>query len=242
MLIYYVFLLLLAIFPSVVILSIVYKKDKEREPKKLLVALFGVGILSCFLTLILTDISDYIFKFMSSDAVKQSNGDYFVLILHSFIQIGFIEEMSKWVFNYSIVWKNKEFDHIYDSIVYSVFLSLGFATFENILYVLMYGVKTGIIRAITSVPAHAFFAVNMGYYIGLAKLCSINGNNKLVNKYKLYSIAIPTFLHGLFDFGLMSGQPILIYVSFALVIYLYVTGIKRVNQFSNINNKLTNNN
>lgn len=240
MVIYYIFLILLAILPAVLILSFVYKKDNEKEPSKLLVALFGVGILSCFLTLILSFISETLFPFMSSKALEESGGNYFVLILHTFVQVGFIEELSKWIFNYTINWNNKEFDHVYDSIIYAVFVSLGFATFENILYVVMGGIGVGILRAIISVPAHAFFAVNMGYYIGLAKLCSIKGTNKLTKKYKFYSVMIPTFLHGLFDFGLMSKNIILILISFGLVIYLYATGIKRIKQFSNVSSRLIN--
>lgn len=240
MIIYYIALLLLAIFPAVVILSLVYKRDKEKEPKKLLVALFGVGIVSCFFTLLLSSVSEFLFPFMSSKALEQNEGNYFILILHAFVQVGFIEELSKWLFNYSIIWNHKEFDHIYDSVVYAVFVSLGFATFENMLYVLTGGIATGIIRAVVSVPAHAFFAVNMGYYIGLAKLCSINSKKKMVNKYKIYSVMIPTFLHGLFDFGLMSENLLLVLMSFGLVVYLYVTGIKRTKQLSNVSSRMIN--
>lgn len=236
MVMYYIFLLILAVFPTVVILTLVYNNDKEKEPITLLAALFGVGVLSCFLTIFLSQVVEVLFPFLESNKIEESG--FIVLLIYTFFKIGLIEETSKWIFNYSISWNNKEFDHIYDSIVYSTFVSLGFATFENILYVMMSGVSTGILRAVVSVPAHAFFAANMGYYIGLSKMASINGKSKLSTKYMIFSILIPMLLHGTFDFFLMSGVPIILVL--AIIIFLYWLGIKRVKQFSKIENNLIN--
>jgi len=238
---YYIILLLLAIFPSVVILSIVYKKDKEKEPSKLLVSLFGVGILSCFLTVLISNITQVIFPIFKTDVIEQKEVSYLFLAIYSLFQVGLIEELSKWIFNYSICWNNKEFDHIYDSIVYSVFVSLGFATFENILYVLEGGIGTGILRAILSVPGHAFFAINMGYYIGMSKIASINNRKELSIKYKIYSLLVPTILHGFFDFCLLSGNILLILIFLTVIVFLYINSIKKIKQFSKINLKLFNN-
>ena len=46
---------------------------------------------------------------------------------------------------------------------------MGFAFVENILYVSQGGMQVAILRTFTAVPAHAMFAVMMGYYAGLAK-------------------------------------------------------------------------
>ena len=46
-----------------------------------------------------------------------------------------------------------------DGIVYTSFVALGFATVENILYTISGGITTGIVRAVTTVPAHAFFGI-----------------------------------------------------------------------------------
>ncbi|MGQ9664052.1 MAG: PrsW family glutamic-type intramembrane protease [bacterium] len=58
-----------------------------------------------------------------------------------------------------------EFDEVMDGIVHCVASSLGFATVENIIYVLDRGAGTGILRAFLSVSGYAFFGALMGYYI-----------------------------------------------------------------------------
>ena len=48
-------------------------------------------------------------------------------------------------------------------------VAMGFATIENVIFVMEGGVTTGIVRMFSTVPAHATFAVIMGYYLGKAK-------------------------------------------------------------------------
>lgn len=231
---YYLLLLLLAIVPSVVIMFLVNKNDKDKEPTKLLISLFGMGILSCFLTLCITATIKS-FGFDLSD-VKKDN--YIILILYTFVQIGLVEEFSKWILNYIVIWNNKEFDQMYDSIVYASFVALGFATFENVLYVLVNGITTAILRSVLSVPAHAFYGITMGYYLGLSKLTSLNNDKKKATKYFVYSLLVPSLLHGLFDFCLLSQKIIFLLIFFALIIYLYINGIKKVKQFARVENNL----
>lgn len=231
---YYIFLFLLAIIPSIIILTMIYRKDKEKEPKKLLLCLFAAGILSCFVTLFLSNNLESIFPFFNSENVKLYTKNYIYLFVYCFFGIGLIEEFSKWLFIYNITWNNKNFDHIYDSIVYSVFVSLGFATFENILYVMTEGVRVAILRSIFSVPGHASFAIIMGYYIGMAKLTSVKGNATLSKKYKVLSIILPALVHALFDFLLFSNNLFLLLIFLIFIIYIYIKAIKKVNQFSRI--------
>jgi RsiW-degrading membrane proteinase PrsW (M82 family) len=69
-------------------------------------------------------------------------------------------------------------------IVYASFVALGFACFENLLYVSDTGVFTGVVRAFTAIPGHVCDGVLMGSYLALAKLYQIKGDLKLSNKYK----------------------------------------------------------
>ena len=48
--------------------------------------------------------------------------------------------------------------------VYAVFVSLGFALWENISYVLHFGFQTAIVRSLTAIPGHACFGVFMGAF------------------------------------------------------------------------------
>lgn len=230
------FLLLISIIPSLIILKIVYKRDSQKEPMSLLIALFGVGILSVFAVFFLSMISSVIFPRIASGNIETLS--IFEIGIYSFIFVALFEEGVKWTFTYSIIFNHKEFDQIYDSIVYSVFLSLGFATFENVLYVFQNGYSVGIFRAITAVPSHAFFAIAMGYYIGFSKLSYINKNYKLEKKYRIYSLIIPVLLHGMYDFCLLSQNLLLIIAFAAFVIYLYVSSIRKVKQFERVKNNL----
>ena len=218
--------LIMAIIPTIIILSIVYKTDKEKEPTKLLLSLFGVGILSCFLTLIISLVFEEIITIFNFFDKKSTA----YLLFHCFIHVALIEEISKWIFSFSIGWNNKEYNHQYDAIVYSVFVSLGFATFENILYSLHYGLFTSFLRGVISVPAHASFAIIMGYYISMAKT-SKNQKNQVISIFG--SILIPALLHCTFDICLSIGEKAL-FVFLVLVAFLYVDGIRKISKLSKI--------
>ena len=125
-------LLALAILPVLIIGTYVNRKDRNKEPASILVKLFIYGILSCFIVLFISDILSSIFPMLSSKVEKTSLVE---MLIYAFIGVALVEEGSKLLMVYNIGYKNKEFDEIYDIIIYSVFVALGFAAFENILYV-----------------------------------------------------------------------------------------------------------
>jgi len=227
-------LLLIAILPVILLGIFIYKKDKNGEPKKLLAKLFIGGILSCFLTLLISSFMEALFPIFAADT---ENLTFLGLAIYVFIGIALVEEFSKFVFAYFISNNENSFDEIYDAIVYCVFVSLGFAAFENILYVYENGFGTGVLRALTAVPGHACDGVFMGYYLGLAKIASVNKNIKLRNKNLLLSLIVPTLLHGIYDFCLFTGEVIFFLIFIVFVILLYVHSVKKINKLSAINNK-----
>ncbi|MGC4023033.1 MAG: PrsW family glutamic-type intramembrane protease [Cyclobacteriaceae bacterium] len=95
-----------------------------------------------------------------------------------------------------MLYPNKNFNEPFDGIVYAVSVSLGFAGLENILYVTNSpdGIATGIMRMFTAVPAHATFAVLMGYFLGRAK-CE-PGKSYLA----WYGLLTATLFHGAYDY------------------------------------------
>lgn len=213
----------------------IYKKDRNKEPWELLVKLFAGGILSCFLVLIVSGILGIFFPIFSADSSKLN---LFELIIYVFIGVALVEECCKWIFAYMFSYNDKHFDEIYDMIIYTVFVALGFAFFENLLYVYENGIMIGIIRAISAVPGHACDGVFMGYYLGLAKQTHINNRKDLNTKYLILSILVPTILHGIYDYCLFTGKVILIIMFFVFVILLYVYAIKKIKKLSSINGKM----
>lgn len=226
------FLLFLSIIPVYLVGLYVYRKDNEKEPKKLLKRLFLGGVGSCFLAIILTFVLSFIFPIISSGG-KDLN--LIQLLFYVFIGVALLEEFSKWIMVFKISYKNENFDELYDIIVYSVFVSLGFACFENILYVLSGGIGVGIARALFAIPGHAADGVFMGYYLGKAKQNSVTGNKVAERKYIILSIIVPTILHGIYDYCLFSKETILIFIFFIFIIVLYIISIKTIKKISKSN-------
>lgn len=228
-------LLILSVLPVLLIGLFIYKKDKEKEPTALLTKLFFGGIGACFLTLLITFILKMIFPFLK---VETSELNLIQLLLYAFLVVALVEEFSKWFFVYIISYNNKEFDELYDMILYSTFVALGFACFENILYVFQGGVITGIVRALLAVPSHACDGVIMGYYLGLSKNDVLNNNGNKHIKYLVLSIIVPTILHGTYDYLLFTGRIIFLIIFFAYVIIVYIFIFKKIKKITLINKKI----
>lgn len=158
----FLILLGLALAPGVAVVLYIYLKDKhEREPVVLLLISFFYGGLSTVLTLIISQPLNYLLILRRGDVVDE--------FYDAMFKVALIEELSKFIFVRFILYRNKNFNEPFDGIVYSVMVGMGFATLENVLYVFQYGITTGILRMFTAVPAHAVFAILMGYFIGRAK-------------------------------------------------------------------------
>lgn len=229
-------LMFLAVLPVILILVFVYNKDKEKEPISLLAKLFFLGIISCFLVLIVSGILELFLPFMHKKLADQS---FIETILYVFFGVALVEESCKWIMLYKGGYNHKEFDEAYDIIIYAICVSLGFAFFENILYVVGSGsIATAIARAISAVPGHACDAVFMGYYLSMAKQYYYQKDLEKEKKNVILSIVIPTILHGIYDYCLMSGFTLLIFVFLVFVVFLYVISLKKIKQLSEFNKKI----
>lgn len=183
----------LALAPVILLLFYIYHKDVcEKEPKSMLIKAFlwggAVGIIIVAVVLILV-----LLGFDSS--IGETPTTILGAIATSFFHAAIPEELGKFIVLYLLVWKSKHFDEHFDGIVYATFVSLGFAAFENILYVVQGGVSVAIVRTITAVPAHFLFGVMMGYYFSLAKF----GDSDQRKKNFIIALVLPIILHGVYD-------------------------------------------
>lgn len=228
-------LVTIALLPAIVLVVFIYKKDRtEREPVRLLLKLFGFGVLSCLPASLAEQAISALL------AVLGIQNPYFAVFLNAFVVAALCEETCKFLF-LRTTWRSRAFDYQFDAIVYAVTVSLGFAALENVLYVLQYGMQTGLLRAVTAVPGHAIFGVFMGYFYGYAKLSDYWGRPNDTRTYLRLSVVAPLALHGLYDFLAMSMS-----VSdwftlpfFAYLILLYVIGIHRVNRSAREDRRVT---
>lgn len=145
----------------------------------------------------------------------------------AFVVAGFTEEIFKFLALYLLIWRSPEFNEKFDGIVYAVFVSLGFAAVENVLYVSEGGLNVALTRALTAVPAHALFGVRMGYFFGIAHMYP-----ELRRTYLRYALLVPILLHGVYDFILMSQIPLLLLLFLPYLIYLFINGFKKMKVIS----------
>lgn len=184
-------LLFFAITPVFLVVFYIYLKDKyEKEPKRIMLFNFMFGaILSIIITTILYVIIDIPLPLHDKTSV-------FEQFIKAFFVVGLTEEFSKYIIVRYYAQPHDDFNEAFDGIVYAVMVSMGFAATENIMYVFQGGIETAVIRAFSAVPAHATFAILMGYYMGKAKF----SNNRVV--LNLTGLFLAALFHGSYDFFL----------------------------------------
>ncbi len=253
------FLTVAAIIPAIVLCIYIFKKDRvDKEPISLLLTLFALGAICCFPA---AKIESFIIKIIASvfSPFGQNIEGTYVLsdsmfslynAVKYFVGVGLVEETLKFVVMFFATRKNKNFNSLFDGIVYAVFTSLGFAALENIFYVLDYGFETAVLRGILSVPAHAFFGVIMGYYYsmyhmyGLARIreqamrrnqiIPASGTEISEKRFLVLSLLMPTLAHGLYDFSCTQGSGLANVLFYAFIIFLYFycfAKIKRTSKY-----------
>ncbi len=212
-------LLIVSLAPVFIIGGYIYFRDKyEKEPLQLLLLALFAGALTVIPILFLERFLDGFTEMFSGLATAAWK---------AFVVAGFSEEFFKFLALYLLIWKSREFNEKFDGIVYAVFVALGFAGVENVLYVFEGGITTGITRAITAVPAHAIFGITMGFYFGQAKF--FEKERSMMKKKALF---YPVLLHGVYDFILFTGIEWLTVVFFGFVVFLYISGLKRIKKLS----------
>jgi len=222
-------LLILAVAPVVACLLWVYLKDKyEKEPINILLRFFVLGIVVSILSIIVE-------KFLIN--INIFTGYSYILYM-SFIVAALTEEGIKALILIPSLLKEKDFNEKLDGVIYSIFLSLGFATVENIIYLFFENVdlayEVGIIRAIISIPAHIIFAINMGYYISKYKFSNKNIGKK---HYIIMSILVPVLIHGLFDFILMIQYRWAIIVFIVYIVFLWKISLDKLYEYTDYSRK-----
>lgn len=213
-------LLALAIAPGIAICIFIYFKDRyNKEPLGLLLMSFILGMLSI--------VPAVIIQLASGLSIERLGGSSIVSVaISAYIVVALSEEGSKFLALRFYAYPKRAFDDPFDGIIYSVMVGMGFATLENIGYVLQHGIGTGITRMFLSVPAHGTFAVLMGYHVGLAKFHPAKRSY-----YYFLAILWPVIFHGTFDFFLFLGNTALHFAgavaSFIVAIFLSRRAIRK---------------
>ena len=186
-----------ALFPAILLWLYIWKKDTQKEPTSWLVKAVLWGVAICIpVALVEGGIEALLF------GVDGKPSSLFGTTTMAFIVAALPEETFKLFALWMILRKNPYFDEHFDGIVYAVCVGLGFAAFENIMYVFSEEdwVSTAIVRALLAVPGHYAFAILMGYYYSVYHFVDHSP------KVAACVLLVPILAHGAYDAIAMSGM------------------------------------
>ncbi len=184
-----------AVIPAIFLMVKVYRSDKlERESSYMIWNLVKAGVFSSLLALV----EERVLSAVLDMTVPYDSPMYNIILYFGIV--AFAEESSKYLLMKRQTWRSVEFNCQYDGVVYAVFVSLGFALWENISYVMTYGFGTAVVRAVTAIPGHACFGVFMGVFYGIARRLYNRGDSGASKAFRVLAVVIPALLHGCYDY------------------------------------------
>lgn len=215
-------LLILAVAPAAALFLFFYLRDRyKREPLGQLAVTFVLG------ATVLVPAFAMLRAVQALTGWSPATSNLLHAMLGAIFIVGLIEESWKFLVVRWYAYAQPEFDEPYDGIIYSISAALGFATLENIIYVLYGGFGIGLMRAFLAVPAHAFDGVLMGYFLGEAKFARSPHHALGLN---ILALASAVLAHGIYDFIVftMNRRPLmfvnlLVYALLAWVIFFEAT-------------------
>lgn len=192
--------------PGLLWLWFFYTRDRyEPEPKKVVLWTFLLGGISAAPAVLLELAVEGIFPFQQQIERTVLLGGGLPLGMTAvlcFLVIGPIEELCKWGAAAVYAARHRAFDEPLDGVIYSSAAALGFASVENMLYVLGAGqVGAGalllLVRGLLAVPGHVMFAAFWGYGLG-ARLVGPPRRWRLPAM-----LLVAALVHGAWDFTLL---------------------------------------
>lgn len=166
----------------------------EREPVAALWLVFGLGFIGAIAASFLERvIPSHYFTPGSTDSMSFG-------MAGAALGVGIIEEACKFLPVALFLYRKRYFNEHTDGIIYFALAGLGFGLPENILYTLDFGGGTAIMRLILTPFFHAATTSFVGYFLAKGK---VEGRG-----WKPVLLVLPAAaaIHGVYDFGLLSGN------------------------------------
>ena len=212
--------LLVPVIPGILWLALLYRTDKyEPEPKRAVALTFVLGILAIIPAFLGERYGDRLYPYLRAveSVTAMPDGisiDPIPLAIGCFLIIGPCEELAKFLAVRLVMFRSKEFDEPLDGIIYASAAALGFASLENVFYVIDFTHGLGIrwaalgLRSFLALPGHIIFGSVWGYALG---------RKKFDPSYPVWSrVLLASLLHGVYDFVLIfppTRPLILLYMS-----------------------------
>ena len=214
-----IILLAAAVLPAAFLLYRVYKMDTiEKEPWAILRKLLLWGALSGIPAALVESLLTGVFQNLLQEGTLLYN------FVFGFVVAALVEESFKFFFLYKFTFNSPHFNYRFDGVVYAVFVSMGFAILENILYVFQGGLGVALARALLALPLHAACGVYMGIAYGQQKV------NSLYKPASFGAVAraclpVPILIHGFYDACAFSAENwpvfLLVFVVFVILVFIF---------------------
>jgi len=193
-----IFIILLSLLPCVLWLWYFYSRSRYKRPSlRVLLFTFFFGALSTIPALALNLLGQSII--LNLAGISQ-----FSHILVLLFVVGPVEESIKLSVVYTYAYRRPEFDEPLDGVIYSTTAALGFATVENIVYLLQNDAMLVLLRGPLSNPGHALFSSLWGLSLSRAKAAPNLTSERLPIIVRGFVAA--SLLHSLFDILLVASS------------------------------------
>ncbi|MBI2935485.1 MAG: PrsW family intramembrane metalloprotease [Chloroflexi bacterium] len=139
-----------------------HKGVYQPQPKGLVLRAFILGMLATVPAGILE------WVLLPEDILQTTRPATFAMA--NFLIIGPVEELSKYLAVRLGPYRSRYFSEPIDGIIYAAAVALGFASLENLGYMLNFGWKVILVRGPVSTLAHVLFSAPWGYALGITTL------------------------------------------------------------------------
>src|ERR1700736_3255779 len=195
-----------AVAPALFVLWLVIATDERPVPPKLVWTAFLLGAASISLLRFARE--------PFAALLSISDNPWLSLALRSVFGVAAPEELVKILVIVAISSRRRPFADPMDTAVYGAAVGLGFAAYENIVYLSAYPDmwrSLAALRSILTVPFHGALGIIAGAYIAIARAGTALGANRhhrdwaRISSWSLVLFA-PVALHAAFDFPLLTLQ------------------------------------
>lgn len=182
---------LASVVPGLLWVWFFYRQDRvEKEPPGLIAWTFAAGMLAV--------VPAALWEAPFRELLVNPPGPVYRFLASVFV-VGFGEEGVKLLAAYLVAFRHRAFNEPADGIIYAATASLGFASLENVLYTLAFGLEIAPVRAVVTTLAHASFGGVAGLHLGLS-LREPERRLALVAQ----GLALAALLHGLYDYLIIA--------------------------------------
>jgi RsiW-degrading membrane proteinase PrsW (M82 family) len=143
--------------------------------------------------------------------------------VYSVLVIGLLEEAAKFLPFWIVCVRLRAFDERIDGIVYASAVALGFASYENLLYLQFLDGVELVARSVASPLTHAMFSSIWGWAV--ARDLERSGPAFLSG---LIGLGVAALAHGVYDFLILAAHPFVRPVPALIVLGIWVWRIRLI--------------